>query len=124
MVDPHERPAALLATRQVLAEVEAERVRQLETWGSQIIDDMEIGDDGLALFGRTYTSLLQAVRTANDRLEPQDRNMVHLVLEEVLEAAEARSWDAVADYRAEMVQVAALAVKAVELIDLRRTEAS
>jgi hypothetical protein len=119
MVDPHERPAALLATRQVLAEVEAERIRQLETWGSQIIKDIEPGDDGASLFGRSYAFMLRWVRAANDRRDPADRNMVHLILEEVLEAAEARSWAEVADYRAELIQVAALAVKAVELVDGR-----
>lgn len=110
----------LTRTDRVVSEVRLERARQLARWGEQIIGDIEPGDDGADLFdGLSYDVLTYTVRARNDSRPPDERYMIPVLLEEVLEACEARAAGDVTAYRAELIQVAALALKAVELVDIR-----
>lgn len=106
----------------VLSEVYNERLRQVLRWGEQIVPDIAPGDDGTPLFPETYARYANRIRAVNDARPPERRDMLTLLLEEVFEAAEARAAGDVSAYRAEMVQVAALAVKAIELVDLRLSQ--
>lgn len=110
----------LTRTDRIITEVRLERARQLERWGEQIIGDIEPGDDGRMYFRGDYAKLTRWVRARNDSRPPGERYMIPVLLEEVLEACEARAAGDVTAYRAELIQVAALALKAVELVDIRR----
>lgn len=111
-------------TRQVLAEVHAERIRQDELWGEQ-------NHDFYTPTGRLHQpkhyagradswKLINAsrVKDFNAMGYPKDRNCAWdgILLEEVYEALGASTED---ELRAELVQVAAVAVAMIECIDRR-----
>lgn len=106
-------------TQAVLSEVYNERLRQVLRFGEQVIPDIAPGDDGTPLFPETYARYADQIRRENDTRPPEDQFMIPVLLEEVFEACEARAAGDLSAYRAEMIQVAALAVKAIELVDMR-----
>lgn len=107
-------------TQAVLSEVYSERLRQVLRFGEQVIPDIAPGDDGADTFdGLSYDRLADEIRRENDTRPPEEQFMIPVLLEEVFEACEARAAGDISGYRAELIQVAALAVKAIELVDLR-----
>lgn len=108
-------------TGDVLSEVRAERLRQDEKWGEQNHPD-GTGDD-VHLLGDverpTYGTLAYLQRANVDELARQGRSRWSgILLEEVFEALSATS---VEELRAELVQVAAVAVQWVAAIDRRQS---
>lgn len=106
----------LVTTDRVLQEVLAERVRQDERWGEQNhpVHDPE-DPAGVFLLGRSYAALEQEAKA---RFAAGRRSWALVELEEVFEALAAKT---PAEARAEFIQVAAVAVAAVESID-RKTK--
>jgi hypothetical protein len=107
----HERHSVL--RRPVLAEVDAERTRQDEKWGVQNHPD-----------GTGYSYLVTKANTARrdcDHEFAAGNGSWRLILRE--EFAEALACTDPAELRAELVQVAAVAVAWIEAIDRRIQEA-
>lgn len=97
-------------TRQVLAEVHAERIRQDELWGEQNKPDVQPAAD--AVIRNTYRTLADVWKEANDRWD--NPHWDGIIQEEVYEAlSEADPVRA----RKEWLQVAAVAVARVENLD-------
>jgi hypothetical protein len=115
----------------VLSEIAAERLSQDERWGVQRLADNDGTDDGTMLLGRSYATWARIFQLRCDRLRDEwkagrgdSRNMTVVLLEEVFEAlaeATATRPDPAA-LRAELVQVAAVAVKWIEIIDHRAVQ--
>lgn len=109
-------------TAKVLAEVMAERVAQDYLWGVQDFPWHWRGDGrGVALTGRSYAAWAELYKAECDRrrrhveLGSNDsRSYALVLLEEVFEALAQTD---PAKVRAELVQVAAVAVKAIEALD-------
>jgi hypothetical protein len=113
-------PAPTARTTDVLAEVAAERRRQFELWGDQRVPMFHRKyPDGIASpLGRSYGTLATAFKELG-KLLGHDDSWDRILLEEVFEAlAESDP----AKIREELVQVAAVAVKMVEMIDRGLTE--
>lgn len=107
-------------TGDVLSEVRAERLRQDEKWGEQNHAD-GVGDD-VHLLGDvarpTYGTLCYLQReNVNDAARQGRSRWAGILLEEAFEALSATSVD---ELRAELVQVAAVAVQWVQAIDRRQ----
>jgi NTP pyrophosphatase (non-canonical NTP hydrolase) len=110
----------------VLTEVAAERYRQVEKWGPQLLADNDGTDDGTMLLGRPYAVWENILKARCDHLRAEwkagrgdPRNMTVALLEEVFEAlAQAVAGDP-EKLREELLQVAALCVKWAEIIDHR-----
>lgn len=102
----------LVTTDRVLQEVLAERARQDERWGEQNhpVHDPE-DPAGVFLLGRSYAALEQEAKA---RFAAGRRSWALVELEEVFEALSAKTPE---EARAEFIQVAAVAVAAVESID-------
>jgi hypothetical protein len=111
-------------TANVLGEVMAERAKQYEKWGDQVLPFHQPGDhNGVVIVGRSYTVMAEMMKTRCDIYRdhalaghPDLRNNALVLLEEVFEAL--AETDPV-KIRAELVQVAAVAVKAIETLDRR-----
>lgn len=102
-------------TDRVLSEVLAERLRQDIRWGQQDHPMHDATDpDGVTLLGRSYAGLERACK---DRFRDVPPSWAVILLEEVFEVMTARTFK---DTRAELVQVAAVAVAAVESMDRNR----
>lgn len=101
-------------TINVLAEIMDERADQDRKWGEQNhpLHDPQ-SPTGLALLGHSYAQLEEIMKA---RFEAERSGAV-ILLEEVFEALAARD---VSDARAELIQVAAVAVMIVEGIDRAR----
>jgi hypothetical protein len=109
----------------ILGEIADERARQWERWGDQTLPAHDGQDpSGSVMFGRTYADLARAFKSLNDNRQTlfmegghrDYRSDTAVLLEEVFESlAETDP----AKMRAELVQVAAVAVKMIELIDRR-----
>lgn len=106
----------------VLEEVSRERERQDGKWGEQNHPDLYLGDRSYSYYqdAADYWKLKNAERVAAENAKgvPSDRNAAWdgVLLEEVFEAlAESDP----AKRRAELVQVAAVAVNMIEAIDRR-----
>jgi len=109
----------------ILGEIADERARQWERWGDQTLPIHDEQDfRGFVMFGRTYADLARSFKSLNDHRQAlymkgghrDYRNDTAVLLEEVFEAlAETDP----AKMRGELVQVAAVAVKMIELIDRR-----
>lgn len=102
-------------TAEVLAQVATERHRQIELWGDQRFPLKHRNDpEGIASpLGRSYAVLAESFKALGKALGPDD-SWDRVLLEEVFEAlAETDP----AKMRTELIQVAAVAVKAVEEID-------
>lgn len=106
---------AQVATLQVLLEVLAERGRQHEKWGQQ--DHI----DGTGSYGGLLTLRLAEAQQARAACKAANPDTWHLILRE--EVAEAFSETDPAALRAELVQVAAVAVQWIETIDRRQAKA-
>lgn len=110
----------------VLSEVAAERARQVERWGPQMLQDNDGDDNGTLLLGRPYAVWERTLKARCDLLRAEwkagrgdPRNMTVVLLEEVFEAlAQAVAGDT-ENLRAELIQVAALCVKWAEILDQR-----
>ena len=116
--DPTADVLAEVMTADVLAEVMIERARQDERWGEQNHPDVYDGGVGLAQSSRrTYAGTAEQWKRANDARAAKGRiSWDGILLEEVFEAlAESDP----ARLRAELIQVAAVAVNWVEAIDRR-----
>lgn len=102
----------LVTTNAVLQEVLAERVRQDERWGEQNhpVHD-PLSPTGVYLLGRSYAALEQVMKARFELFPP---SWAVIQLEEVFEALAAKT---PAEARSEFIQVAAVAVAAVESID-------
>jgi hypothetical protein len=101
-----------LVTQRVLREVAEERERQDEKWGEQNHD--MIGGYMPAGYRADYAVEARNWKHANDyRVERGLLGFDGILLEEVFEALEAEG----ADQRAELVQVAAVAVGMIEALD-------
>jgi len=97
----------------VLAEVDAERVRQDERWGEQNHPD--------GTGSRTRATIAELARKACQQAAAEGTvTWRHILAEEV---AEAHACADTAALRAELVQVAAVAVNWIEAIDRRTTTA-
>lgn len=102
-------------TDRVLSEVLAERIRQDTLWGEQNHPVHDATDpEGIALLGRSYAGLERACK---DRFQDAPPSWAVILLEEVFEVMAARTSK---DTRAELLQVAAVAVAAVESMDRNR----
>ena len=114
------QPKALTATQAVLLEVEAERKAQDERWGQQ--DHPQGGGTNPAKAREHYEALANSWKGFNDaRVQAKTLGFDGILLEEVYEAlAEADP----AKRRAELLQVAAVAVVAIEAIDRPAPEAA
>jgi hypothetical protein len=115
----HQDAKAWAATQHVLAQVRYERQAQDAKWGEQNGPD-GTGDDR-HLFRTTsrdtYGTLCYLAKSATDRHAAQgDVTFADILAEEVFEALSALAVD---ELRAELVQVAAVAVAWVEAIDRR-----
>lgn len=111
----HGAPGSHVRTTGVLSEVGAERRRQVELWGDQRFPLKHRNDpEGIASpLGRSYAVLAESFKALGKALGPDD-SWDRVLLEEVFEAlAETDP----AKMRTELIQVAAVAVKAVEEID-------
>lgn len=99
----------------VLAEVLAERAAQDRTWGEQN-HPLHSPEDptGIYLLGRSFSAM---EKLAKARFANGERSGALILFEEVMEALAARN---LVDARAELVQVAAVAVMMVEGIDRAR----
>lgn len=113
-------------TDQVLADVRAERARQFAQYGTN--EDLELGMGPTVRWLAPYTphDALHVERTLRQDYEDKERfhgkpTWMSLIREEV---AEAFSEGDPAKLRAELLQVAALAVSAVEKMDARAAEAA
>lgn len=114
------------ATDDVLTEVAAERLRQDARWGEQNHPDgtsmpmaCELLGHMSRVDGHTLEEPSQVAQRLNQEAIDADRlTWAHILLEEVCEALEERD---VARLRAELVQVAAVAVNWIEAIS-RRTK--
>jgi hypothetical protein len=112
-------------TMNVLEEVYTERARQFELWGEQNIPFHQPGDHrGVVVVGRSYESMANMIKARcdfyyNRALSGREdwRNNALILLEEVFEALAETDPDKI---RNELVQVAAVAVKAIETLDRRR----
>lgn len=96
----------------VLAEVDIERTRQDAKWGQQ--------DHPFKREGKRYDVMLgsrQARYRCDKRFGEKKGSFADILLEEVYEAIDT---DSEADARAELVQVAAVAVAAIQAIDRRQ----
>lgn len=113
-----EKPALLAelpmsATERVLRDVAAERARQHAQWGEQELADVD----------RVAADRISAARVI--RAELDEAVMAKLatwamvLLEEVAEAVEAAQYSSTEHLRAELVQVAAVAVQWIEALDRR-----
>jgi hypothetical protein len=119
-------------TARVLAEVAAERTHQDEKWGVQRLQDNDGTDDGTMLIGRSYATWELILKNRCDTLRdewragatPDPRNMTVAFLEEVFEALTQAVAGNRTELRAELVQVAAMACKWIEIIDWREAEAA
>lgn len=109
-------------TKAVLSEVLAERIKQHEQWGDQRFPfHHPVDSDGHGAFGGPYDSMAQAFKDICDARRdvaqqggPDTRSNALVLLEEVFEAlAETDP----ARIREELIQVAAVAVKAIETLD-------
>lgn len=107
----------LITTNNVLQEVLAERIRQDDRWGEQNhpVHDQE-DPNGVFLLGRSYAALEQEAKA---RFAAGRRSWALVELEEIFEALAAKT---LAEARAEFIQVAAVAVAAVESIDRKLKE--
>ena len=111
-------------TAQVLAQVWEERERQDQKWGEQnhpdgTRDDRRmLGDVSLPTWG----TICYRARNMTDQLNKEGRaTYLEIMLEEVVEAF---SESHPASLRAELIQVAAVAVQWIEAIDRRGGDAS
>ena len=100
-------------TPDVLAEVAAERDRQDARWGEQNHQDLPVGPPW-----NTWSLLGAAIEALSRDQLHRGATWAPILMEEVGEAFQARSRD---QLRAELVQVAAVAVSWVEAIDRRPT---
>ncbi len=110
-------------TNNILGEIFEEREQQFEKWGDQLLrwDDPQ-DPTGVHLMGRSYTDFEQMAKQRCDAYRnysaqpgrPDIRNNALVLIEEVFEALAAKD---PANVRAELIQVAAVAVKAVEALD-------
>lgn len=110
-------------TNNVLGEIFEEREKQFEKWGDQQLQwaDPE-NPTGIYLLGRTYAAYEQMTKARCDSYRdrylngerPDPRNNATVLLEEVFEALAAKDPE---EIRAELIQVAAVAVKAIETLD-------
>lgn len=113
----------------VLSEVAAERHRQNEKWGLQLLADNDGTDDGVMLLGRPYAVWEAVLKARCDHLRDEwragrgdPRNMTVVLLEEVFEALAQAVAGNPERLREELVQVAASGVKWIEIIDERAVE--
>jgi hypothetical protein len=107
----------LVITDRVLSEVLAERIRQDDKWGQQNHRDGTGPDQGV-LDGWTASALAEAARNNCQRhAEMGIVSWLDILGEEV---AEALAEDDPAKLRAELLQVAAVAVAWIEAIDRRK----
>lgn len=102
--------------RNVLDEVYQERQRQLQKWGVQ--DHPQGTGPEVMLFGFTIQEMTSFVKSFND--EHDNPFWGTILLEEVLEALSEREGSP--ELRQELLQVAAVAVAAVENLDARNNE--
>lgn len=96
----------------VLAEVDTERTRQDAKWGQQDHPFVRVGLRYLCMSGAEG-----ARYRCDKRFSEKKGSYADILLEEVYEAIDA---DSEADARAELVQVAAVAVQAIQAIDRRQ----
>lgn len=110
-------------TNNILAEVMEEREKQFEKWGDQLLQFHDPQDrSGIYLLGRPYAVLESMAKQRCDAYRSYSampgrrdvRNNALVLLEEVFEALAAKT---PSDRRAELIQVAAVAVKAIEALD-------
>jgi hypothetical protein len=118
-----------MGTREVLTDVHMERLRQEQLWGEQnhpiLIStgkDAEVTRETYRRYAETWKKLNAArIEIQNSFDTPKDRNCSWdgILLEEVFEAL---AEDEPRKIRAEMVQVAAVAVACIECLDRGQTE--
>jgi hypothetical protein len=120
----------MTTTDKVLAEVAAERARQDAKWGEQnhpLVDQTLVLTKRDSLrFAEEYEipTATRARALCQIAARRGDVTWLHILIEEVsefMEAAPSEVFD-VAEARAEMLQVAAVAVAAIECIDRRAVE--
>lgn len=117
-----------LHTLNVLTEVAEERHAQDETWGLQDFPFHHgVDGGGHVLVGQPYETWMESLKEACDRRRdlakaggPDRRSGLLVLLEEVAEAAAERNPTRI---RAELVQVAAVAVKLIEALDRAEAKA-
>lgn len=124
LVDRDDSPAVTFtdvpdgALTGVLREVADERARQDAQWGPQNLKNLVDGDDGTYTLGRSYATLAAQLKVMGQTTGALGhRNLAWVLLEEVFEALEAAVNGNEDHFRRELVQVAAVAVKAVQIID-------
>jgi hypothetical protein len=123
-----------VTTTEVLAEIGAERIRQDAKWGEQ---NHPLIDQLLVAQGRPHTrfaeeyeipTALRATLMCQGAAAKGEVTWLHILVEEVSEfmaAAEtAHLMHGAAEARAELVQVAAVAVAAIEAMDRNSVEAA
>lgn len=112
-----DRTLQVMSTVRVLNDVEDERARQDAKWGP--VQDHPDIHPGWTNFNYRIPRADQAKRDTDSRAQLGHVTYTDILIEEVCEAIEeAAKGDAVA-LREELIQVAAVAVKWVELLDMR-----
>jgi hypothetical protein len=104
-------------TVRVLADVEGERIRQDEKWGP--VQDHPNIEPGWKNFNYGIPPANLAQYTTDHRAATGRVTYTDILIEEVAEAIEEAAAGDVAALRTELIQVAAVAVKWVELLDIR-----
>lgn len=107
----------LLATVSVLADVEQERARQDHKWGP--VQDHPNIHPGWTNFNYGIPRADQAKRDTDSRAALGHVTYTDILIEEVAEAIEEAAAGNADALREELIQVAAVAVKWVELLDMR-----